>query len=124
MWCKSNADGWVYGHGSFAITLHKIPVFGCFMWISNSDSVAKRLWMEIFNVKEHIEYVAMGSKEDDFNLFRELKKQRKMNLITYYRQNMDRPPHRKKMIQFMKKQKHQKIYRQRDDRVELMQGTM
>ena len=22
-WCKSNADGWVYGHGSFTVTSHK-----------------------------------------------------------------------------------------------------
>jgi hypothetical protein len=90
-WCKSNADGWVYGHGSFTITPHKHPVLGCFMWMPNSANEAKRLWRETFHVKEHIDYVAMDSKADDFDLFRELKRQRKMNLITYCRQNMNLP---------------------------------
>jgi hypothetical protein len=123
-WCKSNADGWLYGHGSFTITSHKNPVLGCFMWMRNSANEAKRLWLETFHVKEHIDYVAMDSKADDFDLFRELKRQRKMNLITYCRKNMDKSPHRKKMIQFMKKQKHQKIYRERSYRVEPMQGIV
>ncbi len=30
-WCKSNADRWVYGHGSFSLTSHKHPVLGCFL---------------------------------------------------------------------------------------------
>jgi hypothetical protein len=89
-WCKSNADGWVYGHGSFTISSHKHPVLGCFLWMRNSANEAKRLWRESFYVKEHIDYVAMDSKADDFDLFRELKRQRKMNLITYCRQNMKR----------------------------------
>jgi hypothetical protein len=25
-WCKSNADGWVYGQGSFSLTSHKHPL--------------------------------------------------------------------------------------------------
>jgi hypothetical protein len=123
-WCKSNADGWVYGHGSFTITSHKHPVLGCFMWMQNSANEAKRLWRETFYVKEHIDFVAMDSKADDFDLFRELQRQRKMNLITYCRQNMDKSPRRKKMIQFMQKPKHQKIYRERSYRVEPMQGIV
>jgi len=66
----------------------------------------------------------MDSKADDFDLFRELKRQRKLNLITYCRQNMHKSPHRKKMIQFMQKPKHQKIYRERSYRVEPMQGIV
>jgi hypothetical protein len=123
-WCKSNADGWVYGHGSFTITPHKHPVLGCFMWMPNSANEAKRLWRETFHVKEHIDYVAMDSKADDFDLFRELKRQRKINLITWCRENMDKSPHRKKMIQFMQKPKHQKIYRERSFKVEPMQGML
>jgi hypothetical protein len=90
----------------------------------NSDNEAKRLWLETFNVKDQIEYVAMDSKADDSNLFRELKRQRKINLITSCRQNMDKSLHRKKMIQFMEKKEHKKIYRQRAYKVEPMQGIV
>jgi hypothetical protein len=120
-WCKSNADGWVYGHGTFAVTSHQHPVLGCFMWMRNSDNEAKRLWRETYHVKDQIQYAAMDSKAD---LFRELKRQRKINLITCCRQNMDKSPHRKKMIQFMKKKKHKKIYRERSYKVEPMQGIV
>jgi hypothetical protein len=45
-WCKSNADGWVYGHGSFSLTSHQHPVLGCFVWMKNSANEAKRMWLE------------------------------------------------------------------------------
>ena len=123
-WCKSNADGWVYGHGSFSLTSHKIPVLGCFMWMPNSANEAKRLWLETFYVKDRIDYVAMDSKADDSDLFREFKRQRNVNLITYCRTNMDKSTHRKKMIEFMRKRKHKKIYRERSYKVEPMQGLV
>jgi hypothetical protein len=123
-WCKSNADGWVYGHGSFSLTSHKNPVLGCFLWMKNSANEAKRLWLETFHVKERVDYVAMDSKADDSDLFREMKRQRKMNLITSCRQNMDKTPARRKMIKFMRKPKHQKIYRERSFKVEPMQGIV
>ena len=94
------------------------------MWMRNSDNEAKRLWFETDHVKDQIQYVAMGSKADDSALFRELKRQRKINLITCCRQNIDKSPHRKKMIQFMQKKKHKKIYRERSVKVELMQGIV
>ena len=47
-----------------------------------------------------------------------------MNLITYCRTNMDKKPHRKKMIQFMRRPKHKKIYRERSYKVEPMQGLV
>ncbi len=94
------------------------------MWMRNSDNEAKSLWLETFNVKDQIEYVAMDSKADDSDLFRELKEQRKINLITSCRQNMDKSLHRKKMIQFMEKKEHKKIYRQRAYKVEPMQGIV
>jgi hypothetical protein len=123
-WCKSNADGWVYGHGSFSLTSHKNPVLGCFLWMKNSANEAKRLWLETFHVKERVDYVAMDSKADDSDLFREMKRQRKMNLITSCRQNMDKTPARRKVIKFMRKPKHQKIYRERSFKVEPMQGIV
>jgi len=50
----------------------------------NSANEAKHLWLETFHAKEQIDYVAMDSKAD-LDLFRELKRQHKMNLITSYR---------------------------------------
>ena len=123
-WCKSMADGWVYGHGSFSLTSHKHPVLGCFLWMRNSANEAKRMWLETFHVKDQADYIAMDSKADDSSLFREFKRQRHMNLITGCRLNMDKTPHRKKMIQFMRKPKHQKIYRERSYKVEPMQGLV
>ena len=123
-WGKSKADGWVYGHGSFTLTSHKHPVVGSFLWMPNSANEAKRLWLETFHVKERVQFVAMDRKADDYNLFRELKRQRKMNLITFCRKNMDKTPHRKKMIGFMQKPKHRKIYRERSFKVEPMQGLV
>jgi hypothetical protein len=48
-WCKSMADGWVYGHGSFSLTSHKHPVLGCFLWMRNSANEAKRMRLETFH---------------------------------------------------------------------------
>ena len=123
-WCKSKASGWVYGHGTFSITSHKHPVLGCFMWMRNSKNEAKRMWLETFHVKDQLDYVAMDSKADDSALFREFKRQRKINMITYCRENMDKTPHRKKMIDFMNQRKHKKIYRERAYKVEPMQGLV
>ena len=123
-WSKSHADGWVYGHGSFSLTSHKKPVLGCFLWMRNSANEAKRMWQETFHVKDQVDYVAMDSKADDSDLFREFKRQRKMNLITYCRPNLNKTPHRKKMIAFMNEPKHKKIYRERSYKVEPMQGLV
>jgi hypothetical protein len=123
-WCKSNADGWVYGHGSFSLTSHRHPVLGCFLWMRNSANEAKRMWLETFHVKDQVDYLAMDSKADDACLFHEFKRQRRMNLITSCRLNMDKTPHRKKMIRFMSKPKHKKIYRERSYKVEPMQGLV
>ena len=123
-WCRSNADGWVYGHGSFSLTSHKVPFLGSFIWMKNSANEAKKMWLETSHIKEQIDYVAMDSKADNSRHFREYKRQRKINLITYCRQNMHKSPHRKKMIKFMQKPKHKKIYRERAFKVEPMQGLV
>lgn len=123
-WCKSHSDGWVYGHGTFSLTSHKKPVLGCFLWMRNSANEAKRMWFETFHIKDRVDYVAMDSKADDADLFREFKRQRKINLITYCRTDMDKSPHRKKMIAFMNEPKHKNIYRERSYKVEPMQGLV
>ena len=89
-WCKSNADGWVYGHGSFSLTSHRVPFLGSFIWMKNSANEAKKMWLETFHIKDQVDYVAMDSKADNYSLFREYKRQRKINLITSCRQNMDK----------------------------------
>jgi hypothetical protein len=123
-WCKSMADGRVNGHGSFSLTSHKHPVLGCFLWMRNSANEAKRMWLETFHVKDQADCIAMDSKAEDAALFREFKRQRHMNLITGCRLNMDKTAHCKKMIQFMKKPKHKKIYQERSYKVEPMQGLV
>jgi hypothetical protein len=123
-WCKSNADGWVYGHGSFSLTSHQVPYLGSFIWMKNSANEAKKMWLETFHIKDQLDYVAMDSKADNSSHFREYKRQRKINLITSCRQNMDKSLHRKKMIKFMKKPRHKKIYRERAFKVEPMQGLV
>jgi len=123
-WCKSNADGWVYGHGSFSLTSHKVPFLGSFIWMKNSANEARKMWLETARIKEQIDYVAIDSKADNSRHFREYKRQRKINLITCCRQNMHKSPHRKKMIQFMQRPKHKKIYRERAFKVEPMQGLV
>jgi len=77
-----------------------------------------------FYVKEQVQYVAMDSKADDCDLFRELKRQRKMKMITCRRQKMNKTPDRKKMIQFMNKPKNQKIYREIASKIETLQGVV
>jgi hypothetical protein len=92
--------------------------------MKNSANEAKKMWLETFHIKDQIDYVAMDSKADNSNHFREYKRQRKVNLITSCRQNMDKSKHRKKMIKFMKKPRHKKIYRERAFKVEPMQGLV
>ena len=123
-WCKSKASGWAYGHGSFCLTSHEHSVLGCFLWMRNSANEAKRMWLETFHVKDQVNYLAMDSKADDEALYREFNRQRNINLITCCRSNMDKTPRRKKMIEFMRKPKHKKIYRQRAYKVEPMQGLV
>lgn len=123
-WGKSNADGWVYGHGSFSLTSHKHPVLGCFLWMKNSSNEAKRMWLETSHLKKEIDYIAMDSKADDSDLFREFYRQRKIKMITHCRSNMDKTPNRKKMIAFMNEPEHKKIYRERSYKVEPMQGLV
>lgn len=123
-WGKSNTDGWVYGHGSFSVVSHKAPFLGCFIWMPNSGNEARKLWHEIFHLKGLVKYAAMDSKADDYDLFRELKRQRKINLITSCRKKMDKTPNRQKMKAFMEQPYHKKIYKERATRVEPMQALV
>ena len=123
-WCKSNTDGWVYGHGSFSLASHSVPFLGCCMWMKNNANESKRLWLETSHYRGLVDYVSMDSKADDYDLFREFNRQRKMTLITYCRENMDKTEKRQEMIKVMNKPEHKTIYKERSYRVEPMQGLV
>ncbi len=92
--------------------------------MKNSANEAKRLWFETYHCKQSVDYVCMDSKADDYDLYRELRKQRKMMLVTLCRQNMDKSENRKKMIITMQQPKFKQIYKERSYRVEPMQGLV
>jgi hypothetical protein len=123
-WCKSGTGKWVYGHGTFSLTSNENPVPGCFMHMRNSADEAKRLWLKTYYIKDQIDYLVMDSKADDYDLFREFKRQRKVDLLTCGRKNMDKSPNRKKMFDFMQILEHKKIYRERSYKVEPMQDLV
>jgi hypothetical protein len=123
-WSKSKTDGWIYGHGTFSLVSHKIPVLGCFMWMRNSRNESKRLWMETSGYTNILKKVIMDSKADDYALFREFKKQRKMTLLTVCRKEMNKTAERRKMIATMKLAINQKYLKERSQTVEPMQGIV
>jgi hypothetical protein len=123
-WGKSHVDGWVYGHGSFSLTSHKVPVLGCFIWMKNSANEAKRMWLETGHLNDQIDYVAMDSKADDYDLFREMNRQRKVTLVTSCRKDMVVSENRQRMFKVMEQPKHKQIYKERSYRVEPMQGLV
>jgi hypothetical protein len=66
----------------------------------------------------------MDSKADSFPLFREMKRQRKMNLVTHCRKKMNKSAYRKQMITFMNLPEHKRIYKERSIKVEPLQGLV
>ena len=123
-WCTSHADGWIYGHGSFALTSHRYPTLGCFMWMPNSGNEAKRMWRETASLKAFVDYVSMDSKADSYPLYREFRHQRKMTLVTSSRRKENKTENRILMHQHLQKPKLKQIYKERSYRVEPMQGLV
>ncbi len=123
-WGTSKADGWVYGHGTFSIVSHDIPVLGCFQWMPNSGNEAKRMGTDIVRFEKELTHVCMDSKADDQALYWMLKKDHDIQLITKPRKNMDKSPERKRMIKDMLTKKNKKIYKERSTTVEPMQGLV
>ena len=74
-WCTDHAHGWIFDHGGFALTSHRYPAWGCFMWMPNSGNEAKRMWHETVFLKDYVDYVSMDSKTDSYPLYREFKRQ-------------------------------------------------
>ncbi len=123
-WSKSKADGWVYGHGSFSIVSHKKPVLGCFLWMPNSSNEAKRLYPEASYYAGILDYLAMDSKADDQKLFCSLKEQYDIRLVTSCSQKENKTEGRRQMIAAMNSKKCRKIYKERGQTVEPMQGLV
>ena len=92
--------------------------------MKNSANEAKKMWLETGYCKGLVDYVAMDSRADDYDLFKELSRQRKMNLVTSCRQNRDKSDNRQIMILVMDKPEFRQIYKERAYRVEPMQGLV
>jgi len=123
-WSYSLADGWVYGHGSFALVSHKLPVLLQFRWMPNSAHEAKRMEQEVIKVADLIDTVCMDSKADDEKMFTRLKTQQGIKLLTVPRSKMDKSEARKQMIAEQMKVENRQIYKQRSITVEPMQGLV
>lgn len=123
-WSYSKADGWVYGHGTFCITVHEPQVLGAFKWMPNSAHEAKRLQAELPKFERHIKIACMDSKADDYPLYRDLKEQYDIQLLTTMRRGKDKTPQRQQMRRELKTERHQRIYARRSQTVEPMQSLV
>lgn len=123
-WGKSKAKGWVYGHGTFMLTSYHVPIVGIFQWMRNAGNEAKRMQEEIIAYTNIIKKVFMDSKADDQKLYRHLKQNHKIQLVTVPRRGMNKSESRKKMINDMLTKQNKKDYKERSTTVEPMQGLM
>lgn len=122
-WSFSMADQWIYGHGTFCITTHDIPVIAIFQWMTNSGNESKRMRQRVWLHKENLNFVCMDSKADDQKLYFDFKKYG-TQLLTSPRRGMDKTLTRRKMIRELRLRKNRKEYKKRSITVEPMQGLM
>jgi len=95
------------------------------MWMRNSANEAKRMWLETGRHTGTLKTIVMDSKADDYALFREFRRQRKMTLITTCRRKTDNhSPERARMFQIMGTKTHKQYYKERSTTVEPMQGLL
>lgn len=123
-WSFSRADGWVYGHGSFCLTSHRVPVLGFFAWMTNSGHEAKRMQKEMAHYAGVVKKVFMDSKADDQKLYFSLQEEHGIQLVTVPRKGADKSPLRQEMMRQMLTRQNRKDYRQRSVTVEPMQGLV
>lgn len=122
-WGKSKADGWVYGHGAFCITSHKIPIIGVFQWMPNSGHEGKCMQLEAMNYSKELNRICMDSKADDQDIFYTLKEFSDIKLITSPKKIGKNPSfERKKMLKSILAPISKRIYKKRSITVEPMQG--
>lgn len=123
-WSKSKADGWVYGHGTFSMVSHKYCVLGCFFWMPNSASEAKRLYIEAEHYAGLLDYLVMDKKADDQKLFRDLKEQYNIRLVTSCSKKKNKTEGRRQIITAMSSKICRRYYKERSYTVEPMQGLV
>lgn len=123
-WSKSNADGWVYGHGTFCSVTHKIPVVGSFRWMKNCGNEAKKMRQHLNLHRKQIAVACMDSKADSLALYKHLHKVCGIQLLTSPRKHMNKTPERRRMIRELKNKKFRRIFKKRSTTVEPMQGLI
>lgn len=123
-WGTSRAEGWVYGHGTFSLTPHRVPLVGIFQWMPNAAHEAKRMQAEVASYRGLITTVCMDSKADDHKLYFTLKQDYRIQLVTAPRKGMDKSPARQQMIKAMLTKPNRRDYQKRSTTVEPMQGLV
>jgi len=123
-WSYSRADGWVYGHGTFCLATHHTHLLGAFKWMPNSAHEAKRLQAEIGRFERLVKVVCMDSKADDYSLYRDLKDNYDIQLLTCMRRGKDKSPQRQQMRKELSTERHRRIYAERGHTVESMQSLV
>ena len=124
MWSYSKSDGWVYGHGTFCMVACGHCMLGAFPGMRNSANEAKRMWLATGKLQGRMTTVLMDSKADDKDVFRELRRQRGIRLLTTPRKGSAIRPERQRMVKVLKQKRHQHLYQQRRYTVEPMQGLI
>jgi hypothetical protein len=122
-WSYSKADSWVYGHGTFCVTTHHKAVLGLFIWMPNSAHEGKRLGEELPPFYRLLNTVCMDSKADNQKLYFALQ-QVGLQLLTRPRTGKDKALKRQQMIREMNTRARRKLYRERGQVVEPMQGLV
>ncbi len=123
-WGFSHTDHWVYGHGSFCLVPHAVPVVGLFVWMPNSEYEPRRMEQAVRRYAGLLETVCMDSKADDQHLWQRLRDDLNIQLLTHMRAIPLKSPTRKAMHRAMRNRANQKVYRQRGVTVEPMQALV
>ena len=123
-WATSKADGWVYGHGTFSLVSHGVPVVGGFKWMRNCAHEGKRLWEEAGRYQGQLRAVVMDSKADDCKMYRAFRRERRMALVTRCRERMNKTAQRRAMIRQMRRPENRRRLKERSHTVEPMQGLV
>lgn len=120
-WGKSNADGWMYGHGTFSIVEHEYQILCQFKWMRNCGDDSK-VMHEV--VKElPIKTVCMDSKADSQKMYHDLKDNYQIQLLTRPRKKIKSESRRQMYREIMTKQ-NIRIYKVRSQSVEPIQGLI
>ena len=120
----SKRDGWVYGQGPCCMGACASRMLGAFQWMRNSANEAKRLWLETGKLQGLMTPVLMDSKADEQDVFRALRRQRGIRLLTTPRKGSALSPERQRMVKVLKQNRHQHLYQQRRYTVEPMHGLI